>query len=65
MPTFNLSCTITVSAYTEVEADTLADAIAEANDRSVALHFNGSGTDPTEVWCVEEPDGEPENVTEA
>jgi hypothetical protein len=65
MPTFNLACRITVSASTEVEAETLADAITEANNRDVVLHFNGSGTDPTEVWCIEEADGEPEDIQEA
>lgn len=63
MPTYTLSCTVTVSAYTTVEADSLEAAIEAANDRPVELHFNGSGTDSNEVWCVEEADGEPENVT--
>jgi len=37
----------------------------KAQDRSVELHFNGSGTDAGEVWCVGEADGAPENVKEA
>ena len=65
MPTFNLSCQITVSAYTTVEASTLEEAIAEAGSRSAELHFIGSGTDPSEVWCVEEADGMPEGITES
>jgi hypothetical protein len=63
MPIYKLSCHVTVSAYTTVEADSLEDAIEEASGRSVELHFNGSGTDPNDVWCVEEADGDPENVT--
>lgn len=63
MATYNLSCIVTVSAYTIVEADSLEEAIEKAKVRSVELHFNGSGTDPDEVWCIEDADGEPENVT--
>jgi hypothetical protein len=63
MPTYNLSCAVTVSAYTTVEADSLEAAIEEAMGRPVELHFNGSGTSADEVWCVEEADGTPEGVT--
>lgn len=65
MPRYNLSCQITVSAYTIVDADSLEDAVEEARDRDVELHFNGSGTDPKKVWCVSEPDGDLFDITGA
>jgi hypothetical protein len=65
MPLFTLTCRITVSATTIVDSDTLENAIAEASDRGCVLHFVGSGTDPNEDWCVDEIDGEPENITAA
>lgn len=58
MPIFNLSSDITCSVYTDVEADTLEEAIQIAADRPVELYFNGSGNSPEDVWCLEEPDGE-------
>ena len=62
MPIFKLTCHVTVSAFTNVEADSLELAIEEAADRSVEIHFNGSGTSPDEVWCIECADGSPEHV---
>lgn len=62
MTTYNLSCIITVSAYTTVDAYSLEEAIEMAEERSVKLRFNGSGADPNEVWCIEEADGEPKNI---
>lgn len=60
MPIFNLCAHVTVSAYTEVEADTLEEAIAEASQRGVdhASH----GADPKQVWTVNDLDGEPCNI---
>ena len=62
MPIFTLDCTVTVSAITKVKADTLAEAIAEAEGRSVELWSNGSGVRPTESWCIGEADGEPTDI---
>ena len=62
MPEFTLTCHVTVSATTVVEADSLDAAIAIARGRDVVLHFNGSATDPAESWCIEEADGSPENI---
>lgn len=58
-----LSAAVTVSAYTKIEADSLDEAIERARDREVVLHYNGSGTDPEEEWCVESADGEPMDIT--
>jgi hypothetical protein len=65
MMQFNLACTVTVSAYTSVEADSLEEAIDIARERDVELHFNGSGTSEDEVWCVEGADGCPTGICEA
>jgi hypothetical protein len=54
---------ITVSAYTEVEADTVKQAIATAAARPCELSFNGCGHSADEVWLVEEIDGEPQHIT--
>ena len=62
MPIFNLSAAVTCSVYTDVEADTLEEAIQIALDRPVELRFNGSGTYPDDVWCLEEADGEVQEV---
>lgn len=64
MPIFKLSCHVTVSAFTEVESNSLEEAIAESADRIVQQHFNGSGNSPDEVWCVDDIDGSPQNVHE-
>ncbi len=63
MPKYNCSCMITVSAYCVVEAKNKEEAERLAGDMQPALHFNGSGTYPDQNWLVEEPDGEPFNIT--
>jgi hypothetical protein len=63
MPRFNLSAIITVSAFCEVEADSLEEAIEKSQSLPPAYHSIGSGTDPEENWCVEEIDGEPVEIT--
>lgn len=65
MPIFHLGCRVTVSAYTEVDADTLEQAIEAAADRPVELSFNGSANSADEVWLVEEMDGSPQHISEA
>ena len=65
MAKFNLSAAVTVSAFTVVEAETLEEAIEIAEGREVCLHFNGSGTDPREVWCVEDADGDATDIHSA
>ena len=57
MPKFKLTSAVTVSAFTTVEADTLEDAIALAEDRPVVIGGINSGEDPLESWIIEEADG--------
>ena len=59
---FTLSCTVTVSAYTIVEADTLADAIEIAEGRQVEIGGEREGVDDNEVWSITDADGQPENI---
>ena len=61
MAIFNISGTVTVSCWTEVEADTEAEAIVIAGRRSVAnVHIDGSSP-VDECWHID-VDGEPENI---
>lgn len=62
MPKFKLGCHVTVSAYTEVEADTLEQAIEQADGREVVIGGLGSGTDPQEQWVIEDADGVPFDI---
>lgn len=58
MPQFNLSATVTVSAYTMVEAETLEEAINIAKSRE-AVNGALGGHSEKDVWIVDEIDGEP------
>lgn len=62
MPTFTLSCKVTVSAYTEVQAASPEEAIKIARARTVELGGAGSGAYPAEFWVIEEADGEPNQI---
>jgi hypothetical protein len=61
---FKLGCEVTVSAYTEVEADTLEEAIQHAKDREVVIGGLHSGTSAAEQWIIDDADGLPSNIKE-
>lgn len=66
MPNFTLVSSVTVSASTVVEADSLDEAIEIAKDRSVEL---STGYDPAfhqqmECWVIDEADGEALDIRE-
>ena len=63
MPIFRLGAVVGVSAYTNVEADTYEDAVAEAETRDVQLA--GGGNDPDEMWIIEDADGTPQDIHDA
>lgn len=60
---FKLGCLVTVSAYTAVEALTLAEAIKIVEEREMVIGGIGTGTDQNEQWIVDEVDGEPMGIT--
>lgn len=61
MPVFDLTASVTVSAITRVVADSLAEAIEIAKERSVTVDPLGRA-DRSEVWLIEEADGEPDDI---
>ena len=65
MPVFTFGCKVTVSAYTEVEAATLEEAIAEAESRDVVIGGLHTGNEPDEVWIIDDADGSPEGIHSA
>lgn len=62
MSTFRLSCHVTISAVTEVEAESLEEAIAIAASRGV--EFDMAGNEVEESWLVSDFDGTPHNISE-
>lgn len=59
---FTLIAHVTISVYTEVEADTLEKAIEIADNRSLMSIPTGIGEDKSEEWVTDELDGVPENI---
>ena len=59
MAKFMLNAAVTVSAYTEVEADTIEEAIKIASDRECELGFNGCGYECNDYWIIDAADGMP------
>lgn len=59
---FKLASKVTVSAYTEIEADSLHDAIEIGKGREVVLGGLHSGTDDSEQWIIDEADGEATDI---
>jgi hypothetical protein len=61
MAIYRLGCVIGVSAVTEVEAESEAEAIEIAKVRQAVISAHGEG-DVSEQWLVEEADGEPDEI---
>lgn len=59
---YSMQCMVTVSAYTEVEADSEEEAMEIARRREVEIGGNGSGQYPDEVWIIDDADGSPVNI---
>ena len=64
MPKFELSCSVTVSAYTRVKANTLEEAITIAKDREMAIGGIHNRDEVDDVWIVDDIDGLPMNIHE-
>jgi hypothetical protein len=61
MTIYNLNAMITVSTYTEVEANSAEEAIEIAQNRY--CEFSGSGYEASECWIIDDVDGVPINIT--
>lgn len=62
--TFRLTAKVTVSAYTEVEADSIEEAKEIAEGRAVGIGGPRAGNDPAEEWVIDDPDGEAYDLEE-
>ncbi len=65
MKKFNLSGVVTISIYTEVEANSLEEAIQIAEGRSIEAYRFGDKEQASEVWVSEEFDGMACNIRES
>ncbi len=61
---FQLEALVTVSAYTEVEAESLEEAISMAESRPVT-HGSDMSVGPATDWIVDDMDGMPTNIVDA
>lgn len=64
MPVYHLVAAVTVSAYTQVAADTLEEAIKIASNRSVEIDKD-FGRGAFDSWIIEDGDGKPTGISEA
>lgn len=62
MAIFHLGCSVTVSAYTLVEAGTLEEAIELSSGRMTVIGGINSDESEEESWIIEEADGTPEDI---
>ena len=65
MAKFKLSGLVTVSVYTEIEAETLEQAIEIAKYRGIERYHWGDDTQAKEVWVNEDYDGEVFSIEES
>ena len=60
---FNLTAQVTISVYTEVEAETIEEAIEIAQEREL-MGITRTGVDTEQdTWLCDELDGMPENIS--
>ncbi len=62
MKTYNLPAKVTVSAYTAVEAESLEDAIKQAQNREYAVLDNGVSEKYT--WVIDDADCMAQDIRE-
>ena len=62
METFELSAMVTISIYTEVEAETIKEAIKIAESRYDIEKKEWHDELEKQVWVVDDYDGEPFNI---
>ena len=64
MKKFTLYATITIGIYTEVEAETLEEAIEISKEREIEQAAWGDTEQKQRCWVSDEYDGTPENICE-
>ena len=65
MKKFNLSGAVTISIYTEVEAENLEQAKKIAESRHIEASRWGDKKQKQDAWIADEYDGEPMNIEES
>lgn len=65
MKTYKLSGVVTISIFTEVEANSLEEAIQIAENRGIEACRFGDKEQAGEVWVSEEFDGMPDKIRES
>lgn len=64
MKKFKLSGVVTISIYTEVEADSIEEAIEIAENRTIEANNWGDKSQASDVWVSDEFDGMPDKIRE-
>lgn len=64
MKKFTLTAEITISLYTEVEAETFEEAIKVAEERDLMAIVGTGGETKEDTWMADELDGVPKNITQ-
>jgi len=64
MGKYTLTANVTISIYTEVEANSLEEAIKIAQDRDIETTQHRADEQIKEFWCADEYDGTPQNISE-
>ena len=62
MTAYKFAAEVTVSAYTIVEADTLEEAMRQAEEREAVIGGLHSGEQADESWIIETADGLATNI---
>lgn len=62
---YRLACGVTVSAYTAVDAQSLAEAIEIAKEREVVISTGHDGAEESEQWIIDDADGSPNSIHES
>jgi hypothetical protein len=65
MRKFRLTASVTISVYTEVEAETLDEAIKLADQRSLMDVVKSGGNSEKYTWMCDELDGTPYDIHES
>ena len=65
MPKYKLSAVLTIGIYTEVEANSLEEAIKISEDRKIESYHFGDKEQVYESWISDDFDGVPCKITES